>query len=65
MWLLYSIRMSYSGENINTEQLSDINDVKFSELNYSNPATASYIIDSISSTVHPRGGNIYIYIQCY
>lgn len=51
--------MSYLGENINTEDFSDINDIKITELTFSNPATASYIIDRKSSTFHSTGGNIY------
>jgi len=51
--------MSYLGENINTEDYSDINDVKITELNYSNPVTASYIIDRKSATFHATGGNVY------
>jgi len=51
--------MSYLGENINTEDFSDINDIKITELNFSNPATASYIIDRKSATFHSTGGNIY------
>jgi hypothetical protein len=51
--------MSYLGSEINTEDYSDSNDVKISELDYGNPATASYIIDRKSSTFHSTGGNIY------
>ena len=51
--------MSYLGQNINTEDYSDINDVKITEINYNNPATASFIIDRKSVTIHAIGGNIY------
>ena len=52
--------MSYFGADINTEAFSDSNDVKMTDLNYSDPATASYIIHRKGVIFHPSGGNIYI-----
>ena len=37
--------MSYLGSAINTDDYSDLNDVRISHLDYTNPATASFIID--------------------
>ena len=51
--------MTYFGADINTDDFSDSNDIKTAELNYSDPATASYIIDRKSVTIHPSGGTTY------
>ena len=45
--------------DLNTEDFSDSNDVNIAELNSSDPATASYIIDRDSVTCHPSGGTTY------
>lgn len=54
--------MSYLGSQINTDDYSDLNDVKISELTYDNPITASYAIGRKSVAYHPISGNQYIYI---
>ena len=51
--------MSDFGADINTEDFSDSNDVKIAELNYSDPATTSYIIDRKGVKFHPSGGTTY------
>ena len=51
--------MAYPGAEGDTEDYSDVNDVKISQLSFTNPATASYVIDRKFSTFHSTGGNIY------
>ena len=51
--------MPHFGSDLNIDSYTDINDVRISQLDYSNPGTVSFIADRKSAMFNATGSNSY------